>query len=167
MNALNLAAKFCQVAWVVDDIAGAESFFTATTGGGRFLKMDGLSAAKRDGTYHIGEPGELVYNLYLGYAGDTQIELIEPVTRNNLFGAWLDARGPGVHHIAYWLDAHEREAAFAQMLASGFALVQRFVSPMLEVGYFDTRAAIGVYTEIVGANAEGQAFLAALKNGQF
>lgn len=166
MDTLKLAARFCQVAWVVDDIRRAEAFFTATTQTGGFLKMEGLTAANRDGVFHIGEPGELVYDLYVGYSGETQIELIRPVSSNNIFRAWLDRHGPGVHHIAYWLDESEREAAFAQMLASGFPLLQRFRSPMLEVGFFDTRAAIGVYTEIVGANSDGHDFLAALKSGR-
>jgi hypothetical protein len=35
------------------------------------------------------------------------------------------------------------------------------------VGYFDTRRAIGVVTEIVGANKEGHEFIRNLKAGNF
>jgi hypothetical protein len=39
-----LAPAFCQVAWVVKDIAAAEKFFVEAIGIPRFLHMDNLSA---------------------------------------------------------------------------------------------------------------------------
>jgi hypothetical protein len=39
--------------------------------------------------------------------------------------------------------------------------------PIARVGYFDTRETIGVVTELVGANKEGQEFRHNLKLGNF
>jgi hypothetical protein len=39
-----LAPAFCQVAWVVRDLAAAEKFFVETMGISRFLHMDNLAA---------------------------------------------------------------------------------------------------------------------------
>ena len=74
-----LAPAFCQVAWVVRDLAAAERFFVETMGISRFLHMDNLAAKDTEGTY-LGKPGNWVCNLHIAYAGDTQIELIQPVS---------------------------------------------------------------------------------------
>jgi hypothetical protein len=51
-----LAPAFCQVAWVVRDIAAAEKFFVEVIGIPRFLHMDNLAARDTEGTY-LGKPG--------------------------------------------------------------------------------------------------------------
>ena len=51
-----LAPAFCQVAWVVRDIAAAETFFVDTMGISRFLHMDNL-AAKDTRALSSGSPG--------------------------------------------------------------------------------------------------------------
>ncbi|MHB8746825.1 MAG: hypothetical protein ACYC7I_09950 [Gammaproteobacteria bacterium] len=69
-----LASNFCQIAWVVKDIAAAERFFIETMGVEKFLRMENLSAKDTEGTY-LGKPADWVFNLYIAYAGDVQIEL--------------------------------------------------------------------------------------------
>lgn len=48
-NGLALASKFCQIAWVVKDIAAAERFFIETMGVEKFLRMENLSAVDTEG----------------------------------------------------------------------------------------------------------------------
>lgn len=79
----------------------------------------------------------------------------------------LDRHGDAVQHVAYWLDDAEYDAAAAHLESSGYPEIQNFRSPMLRVGYFDTRRAIGVVTEIVGATKEGHEFRRNLKSGNF
>ena len=79
-NPLKLASNFCQIAWVVKDIAVAEKFFIEAMGIEKFLRMENLSAKDTEGTY-LGKPADWVFNLYIAYAGDVQIELIQPVLR--------------------------------------------------------------------------------------
>ena len=74
-----LAPAFCQVAWVVKDMAIAEKFFVETMGITRFLHIENLAAKDTEGTY-LGKPGNWVCHLHIAYAGDTQIELIQPVS---------------------------------------------------------------------------------------
>ena len=45
--------------------------------------------------------------------------------------------------------------------------MQGFKLPLARVGYFDTRPAIGVVTEIVSATEEGHEFRRNLKDGNF
>jgi catechol 2,3-dioxygenase-like lactoylglutathione lyase family enzyme len=35
---------------------------------------------------------------------DTAIELVEPHTGNTRTSAWLAEHGPGIHHLAFWVD---------------------------------------------------------------
>ena len=161
-----LAPAFCQVAWVVRDIAAAEKFFVETMGIPRFLHMENLSAKDTQGTY-LGKSGNWVCHLYLAYAGDTQIELIQHVSGASMFQESLDRHGDAVQHVAYWLDDSDYDAAAEHFESSGYPEIQSFKLPVARVGYFDTRRAVGVVTEIVGANEEGHEFRRNLKAGAF
>ncbi len=161
-----LAPSFCQIAWVVKDIAAAERFFIETMGVEKFMHFDTLVAEDTEGTY-LGKPGNYVFNLYLAYAGDTQIELIEHVSGESIFKESLEQHGDAVQHVAYWLDDSEYDAAAAHLEASGYPLIQSLKLPIVRVGYFDTRPAIGVVTEIVGATEDGHELLRNLKAGNF
>jgi methylmalonyl-CoA/ethylmalonyl-CoA epimerase len=161
-----LAPSFCQVAWVVKDIAKAEKFFMETMGIQRFMHLDNLAAKDTEGTY-LGKPGNWVINLYIAYAGETQIELIQPVSGASMYQESLDRHGDAVQHVAYWLHDSDYDAAAAHMTFSGYPEIQSFRLPMLRVGYFDTRRVIGVVTEIVGSKKEGQELRRNLKAGTF
>jgi hypothetical protein len=167
MNNTNmLASNFCQVAWVVKDIAAAEKFFIETMGIKKFLRMENISAKDTEGTY-LGKPADWVFNLYIANAGDVQIELIQPVSGASMFDESLKNHDAAVQHIAYWLDDSEYDAAAQHLESSGFPLIQSFKLPILRVGYFDTRSVIGVVTELVGSTEEGHELRRNLKSGNF
>ena len=161
-----LAPAFCQVAWVVRDMAAAERFFVETIGISRFMHMDNLAAKDTEGTY-LGKPGDWVCNLHIAYAGDTQIELIQPVSGASMYQESLDRHGDAVQHVAYWLNDADYDAAAAHLESSGYPEIQSFRTPILRVGYHDTRPAIGVVTEIVGATEAGHELRCNLKSGNF
>ena len=161
-----IAPGFCQVAWVVKDIAAAEKFFIETMGVGRFMHMENLAAKDTEGTY-LGKPGNWVCHLYLAYAGDTQIELIQPVSGESMYQESLDRHGDAVQHVAYFLDDSAFADAATHMVSSGYPEIQSFQLPIARVSYFDTSPAIGVVTEIVGVKEGGQQFLRDLKSGNF
>jgi hypothetical protein len=50
MTKPSIAPAFCQVAWVVRDIAAAEKSFVETVGIGRFMHMDYLATKDTEGT---------------------------------------------------------------------------------------------------------------------
>ena len=162
-----LAPAFCQVAWVVRDLAAAEKFFVETMGISRFLHMDNLAAKDTEGTY-LGKPANWVCNLHIAYAGDTQIELIQPVSGASMYQEALDRHGDAVvQHVAYWLDDSDYDAAAAHLVSSGYPEIQSFRLPILRVGYYDTRKAIGVVTEIVGSTEAGHEFRRNMNAGNF
>ena len=84
-----------------------------------------------------------------------------------MFQESLDRHGDAVQHVAYWLDDADYDAAAAHLTSAGYTLIQSFRLPILRVGYFDTRGAIGIVTEIVGSTKEGYELRRNLKLGNF
>jgi methylmalonyl-CoA/ethylmalonyl-CoA epimerase len=72
-----------------------------------------------------------------------------------------------VQHVAYWLDDAEFDAAAAHLTAAGYPEIQSFRMPILRVSYFDTRKAIGVMTELVGATKDGHELRRTFKDNAF
>jgi len=158
MSATNvLAPMFYQVAWVVKDIAVAERFFVSTIGIKKFFRLENLRASDVEGTYR-GKPGDWVCHLYFAYAGDTQIELIQHVSGASIFGESLAQHGDAVQHVAYCVDEVDWEVSARRLESEGFPLVQSLRTPLGRGGYFDTRPAIGVTTEIVSVSEAGREF---------
>jgi hypothetical protein len=81
-------------------------------------------------------------------AGDTQIELIQHLSGKSMFEESLQTYGDAVQHVAYWLDDSQYDAAAHHLESAGYPLIQSFKIPLARVGYFDSRRAIDVVTEI-------------------
>jgi hypothetical protein len=128
--------------------------------------MDNLAAKDTEGTF-LGKPGELglqpAYRLRGRYSDRTNTAGIgsQHVQES------LDRHGDAVQHVTYWLDDADYDAAAAHLESSGYREIQSFRLPILRLGYFDTRRAIGVVTEIVGAKKEGHELRRNLKSGNF
>jgi len=158
---------FGQVAWVVKDIAATERFFRETMGVPRFLKMENLRAQDLEGTYY-GQPGNFEFHLYLTYSGETMLELIQPVSGQSIYTAFLEKNGGnGIQHIAHMVPERELEMATKELADKGYPVVQTLNLPPARVAYFDTSAEIGVMTEIIGLTAAGYQLIEQVKSGNF
>jgi methylmalonyl-CoA/ethylmalonyl-CoA epimerase len=62
--------------------------------------------------------------------GETDVELLEPVTPDGPIAKFLDRRGPGIHHVCYRVS--NLDAALARAAAAGFRLVDQ--EPRLGAG---------------------------------
>ncbi len=155
---------FWQVAWVVPDISAAEEYFRDTLGIPRFAAQNSVRARDYAGTYY-GQPGDFEFHLRIAWSGQTWIELIQPVSGRSIFQDFLDQyAGPGIHHVAYAVPISDFQAAAAQLTSTGHPMIQSVHSPgLMEVGYFDTSAAAGTVTEIVGLMEAGAAYFEKLK----
>ena len=54
-------------------------------------------------------------------AGESRIELLEPLTEESAIGRFLDRRGEGLHHLALHVD--DIADVFSEMKAAGMRLV--------------------------------------------
>jgi hypothetical protein len=72
-------------------------------------------------TYH-GEPAEFEFRHALAWSGETQYELVQPISGPSIFADHLRQHGPGLHHVGTFVKDHQ--AAVAAMAASGLTPLQ-------------------------------------------
>jgi catechol 2,3-dioxygenase-like lactoylglutathione lyase family enzyme len=87
-----------QIAWVTRDLDASETTLTALLGARKWIRMPAVHFGP-DTCTHRGEPADFVANISLSYAGDTQLELIEPVSGTSVYSEFLARSGPGLHHV--------------------------------------------------------------------
>lgn len=82
--------------------------------------------------------------------GESQIELLQPLTQNSPVRKFLEKRGPGIHHIA--VRVPDIEAALAQLKEKGTRLIDekpRVGARGCLVAFVHPSSANGVLLELV------------------
>jgi methylmalonyl-CoA/ethylmalonyl-CoA epimerase len=82
--------------------------------------------------------------------GESRVELLGALGEDTPVGRFLAKRGPGMHHVAYWVD--DIEAALADLAREGAQLIDerpRRGLYGLEVAFVHPDAVHGVLAEVV------------------
>ncbi len=143
-----------QLAYVTNDIDRAVEMFTSRYGVGGFHIMRDTPDA--DGKIHVA----------LGYAGKTNIELIQPGENGRaLYADWIADATSFVcrfHHVGLLIDeAADWDAMRQRVVENGSAIVMEGEVPDFAAYlYADTVAELGHYLEYVRLGAHGQAMFA-------
>jgi len=133
-----------QQAHFVPDIAAAIEHWVAVVGAGPFFHAP---HHRTDWFEYRGEPVEADVSYAFGYAGDIQIQFIEQ--HDDTPSIYREMYGPGeggLHHIGILVDDYAGERQ--RMLDAGHAIACELRADGAQAVYFDTRAAIGCYTEL-------------------
>jgi methylmalonyl-CoA/ethylmalonyl-CoA epimerase len=155
-----LAQDVFQIGFIVPDIHKAMAFFKEKLGVPEFLFIE--KSDLQDETY-LGKPAPLTQSLAFGWCGNTQIELIRPLTGVSTYSKFLDHNPKGgMHHYA--IEVANYAQGVKDMEGRGFALVQAGRHNETKFAYFDTTASIGALTEIVYLQPEERAFMHGLKH---
>ena len=155
-----LAPYFFQVAYVVRDIAEAETRFQQWLGVPSWFRMDNMEFGA-DCSYR-GRPSDSAAHLSVGWLRDTQVELIEPLRGESLYREFLEAKGPGLHHIAF--DVPDFAATIAALSEAGLELLAKGrVGPGSEFAYFDCETAGASVVEILGFDDAIRSFMESLR----
>lgn len=151
-----------QVCWVVEDIDQAERWFTETLGVPRWFRFADVHFGPELCRYR-GEPADYVIHVSLGYAGDQQLELIQPVLGQSLYAEHLEQHGPGLHHVAWVPDDYHGTLAAAR--AQGLTVTQegKFEGIDLEFAYLDGTAGSAPHIELMKVSPEMQAMYESMK----
>jgi Glyoxalase/Bleomycin resistance protein/Dioxygenase superfamily len=150
-----------QIAWVTRDLDATEKALTTLLGAKKWIRVPGVHFGPDTCTYR-GRPADFVADISFSYAGDTQLELIAPVTGDSIYTDFLDSVGPGLHHIC--IEADDLERALAERNAE---VVQRGVMPGgMEFAYLSADAAGVPYIEIAYISPEIRAFFDYVKQEQ-
>lgn len=99
-----------QIAWVTADLDATEQALTTMLGARRWVRMPAVHFSPETCRHH-GRPADFVADISLSYAGDTQLELIAPVSGESIYAEFLERHGAGLHHVCIEAaDAEEFEA---------------------------------------------------------
>jgi len=91
-----------------------------------------------DTTYR-GEPVEFGFRAALAYAGETNLELIEPTMGPNIYEDHLEAHGEGMHHLkASFANETKTYEVIRQFEDAGIDVIQSGSYKGSEFWYFDT-----------------------------
>jgi len=171
-NALTtcLGRQFDQICFVVKDIDAAVDFHRKTNGITAWNIAIDLAKEQTEKEY-FGKPGNFQFSCAYGYAGETLIELARHDGGDSVYKDWLDAHGPGPHHIGFRqtdADDYARAEALYRNLGLRKAMAGFFQGPFgnCRWAYFDTREQIGCYTELYYVDGEIAARMARLKRGE-
>lgn len=157
-----LAPHFFQVAWVVPDLEAAETWFRRVVGVPYFERLPEVVLG--DTCRHRGRPADAVVSLSLGYLGDTQIELVQPLRGESIHAEFLRAGRTGLHHVAFAVP--DFAAAIAGLRAHGLEPVADGVlagGMRVEFAYFEETVHGASVVEVLGFDDAARAFMAALK----
>ena len=158
----SLAPHFFQVAYVVPDLARGEEWFRRTWGVPYFERMENVTLG--DGCRHRGRPADATLHLSLGFAGDTQIELVQPVRGESIHAEFLAEGRTGLHHVGFVVP--DFAATTRQLADQGVRCVADGVlagGMRVEFAYFDAGADAASVIEILGFDDAARAFMAELK----
>ncbi|HJW89296.1 MAG TPA: VOC family protein [Anaerolineales bacterium] len=159
-----------QIGIVVNDLQSMAENLHRLLGIGPFRVLDWpIEGIDPQSTYY-GEPAS--YRLHLGFAkaGQTQIELVQPLEGPNIWSDFLQSHGPGLHHFRLTVpDFEERVAALE---SAGFRNIASGTGAHVgsQWAYFDTSQVLdGLVIELRkrldGESGEGQWAAAGMQVG--
>jgi methylmalonyl-CoA/ethylmalonyl-CoA epimerase len=119
--AIYMPPPFKQFALVVEDLDKSVQAWHEGLGIGPWTAWHLGPAVLRGMTYH-GEPAEFEFRHALAWSGETQYELVQPLSGPSIFADHLRQHGPGLHHVGTFVKDHQ--AAVAAMRASGLEPLQ-------------------------------------------
>ncbi len=137
-----------QVGMVVEDLDDGMERFEAILGVDEWAELRFEPPALTEATYR-GEPAEFTFRLALAEVGDIDLELIEPLSGENVYTDHLEEHGEGLHHLAcYTLE--DPQGAVERFRDAGIPVIQSGVFEGSTFWYLDTRDALnGVLFEVL------------------
>src|SRR3982075_547797 len=96
-----------QIAWVTRDLDATEKALTTLLGAKKWVRIPSVHFAPDTCTFR-GRPADFVAHISLSYAGDTQLEVIAPVSGESIYTEFLDRVGPGLLNVG--IEAPDTDA---------------------------------------------------------
>ena len=148
-----------QIAWVTRDLGATEAALTHLLGAKKWVRMPDVHFGP-DTCTHRGRPADYVAHVSLSYAGETQLELLEPVRGESIYTEFLDASGPGLHHVAVEADDLDHfEAMLVDAERGGASVMCRGTMPGgISFAYLSAAEAGVPYLEVTVVPSEIRAF---------
>jgi catechol 2,3-dioxygenase-like lactoylglutathione lyase family enzyme len=159
-----------QLAWVTGDIDATERLVAGRFGVRSWTRIPDVVFGP-DTTTFRGAPVTLTQHVSLGYSGDLQLELIQPVDDAGFYREFLDAHGTRLHHVCFGVDDLAAACAAAEAAGSPVLLRGSMMDGEIEFAYVDSsvvddRSAAGApYVELARIGPQMQAFYDVVRAG--
>lgn len=144
------AHPYEQTAFVVADLDAAVAAFERVYGLSRWSIWRDLAVGQANRTY-LGEEEDFGFSAAYAYTeGGMQIELVQHDSGRTIYQGWLDGAPARLHHVGFRVDdADAYAAAMEHLTGLGHTYAMGGAIPGVGAwGYFDTRAELGLYTEV-------------------
>jgi catechol 2,3-dioxygenase-like lactoylglutathione lyase family enzyme len=154
-----------QVAWVIEDIDAAESQWGSAFGIAKWTRIPDVHFGPDTCTYR-GEPSDHVAHVSMAYAGDLQLELIQPVSGVSIYTEFLEANGGGLHHVCFETD--DMDASLAEARDAGMPVLQEgsMADGEIRFAYVDGSAGGAPYIELVTLGPTMRDFYDSMRDAQ-
>lgn len=131
-----------QQAYVVTDLKAAKASLRQSFGCTKFFEFQSTAPWQWGGR-------EVQCDLALafGRSGNLQVELIQPLRGEGIHFEMLAARGPGLHHLGFFVD--DIDSLVAAATADGFPPIMSSALGNARYYYLDTLDALGLYLELI------------------
>jgi catechol 2,3-dioxygenase-like lactoylglutathione lyase family enzyme len=136
-----------QLGFITHSMEAMTETLQQTLGVPEFFQFPDIQFA--DLTY-CGEPASCRVNVAIGYSGNTQIEVVEPISGHAAYSDFLAAGREGLHHIAVLAEDFDAELDHAK--ASGRRIIQSGAigaERAIRFAYIDTSQTLGIVTELL------------------
>lgn len=154
------AGPIAQIGCVVEDIEAAERSYSELFGVPAWTRITDVAFGP-DRTTYRGAPADYAINVALGYAGDQQIELIQPVRGVNIYTEYLERSGPGVHHLA-WIS-EDYEGALERARRAGIEVVTQGGTDEMDFAYLETPGLGAHFVELLRLSPGMSAFFESMR----
>lgn len=136
----------CQVGLIVRDVERSIEAYSRVFDLPKpeVIVTDGQESAH---TRYRGEPTDARAKLAFFDMGQVSLELIEPIGGPSTWQEFLDERGEGVHHIAFFVQGTDQVVAFLE--ENGIAVIQQGDYTGGRYTYADSAPALGVILELL------------------
>jgi Glyoxalase/Bleomycin resistance protein/Dioxygenase superfamily len=153
-----------QIAWVTTDLDATEKALSGLLGAKKWIRLPGVPFGP-DGCTYRGRPADFVADIALSYAGDMQLELIAPVSGENIYTEFLGRHGAGLHHIC--VETDDMAAALKNATERGAEVVMQGMMPGgMEFAYISAPRSGVPYIEIAQLTPEIRQFFEYIKREQ-
>jgi methylmalonyl-CoA/ethylmalonyl-CoA epimerase len=150
MGGLFPLTRINQIALVVRDLDTAMRLYWHGLGVGPWSVYTYGPPLVRDMTYR-GQTEDYRMRLALAQVGDLTLELIQPLSHNNIYAEHLARNGEGLHHVGIFVPSLDQ--ATAEAAQQGYAVLQsgRGYGKHGDGGYayLDTEGTLGMILELI------------------
>jgi methylmalonyl-CoA/ethylmalonyl-CoA epimerase len=142
-----------QICFITDDLEGTAAWFADLTGMTPSAVGKSADYDEAKATYH-GQPANVSCRQIIFKFDNIDVEFLQPGPEKSAWRDLLEAKGPGVHHIAFKTRNMSRRGAY--LAGKGAPELQKALFDGAEgrYAYYDTTPQLGIQLELLEWNKD-------------